>query len=305
MNLSGCYSLENKENLYQVLKPASASTHRTFGQDITNLILRPHDSDKIDSQDPQRLGYYAHEIFAYLHKVENNFQANFGYLKAQFEINESMRSILIDWVIEVHLKFKLMPETLFLTVNIIDRFCEAAIVSRHNYQLLAISALLIACKYEEITVPDIKSLSFISDHTYSQKEILAMEGSILRALHFNVTVTTPFRFLERYARLIHMDNLAFNLAHYTIELSLMDYKMLKYSPSQIAASSIYLTNKLYNNDSAWPQILIEESPYNDTDLRACAKELCLNLQGSRQSPFQALFKKFSLPRFCEVAKMVF
>lgn len=96
MNLSGLYSTENKENIYQVIKPPTANAQRSFGQDITNLILKPLDADNIDSNDPQRLGSYAHEIFKYLYTTENSFIASSGYMQKQIEINESMRSILID-----------------------------------------------------------------------------------------------------------------------------------------------------------------------------------------------------------------
>lgn len=203
------------------------------------------------------------------------------------------------------MKFKLLPETLYLIVNIIDRYAELTTISRQAYQLVAIAALLVACKYEEIQVPDLKSLSLISDSTYTSKEILVMESSILSVLNFNITIVSSYKFLERYARLMFMDSLAFSLANYILELSLVDYKMLKYPPSHIAAASIYLTNKLYNSEAAWPLVLNEESPYMDSDLRACARDLCVNLQGARLSVYQALFKKYSLSRYNEVAKMVF
>lgn len=51
-------------------------------------------------------------------------------MSVQQDINEKMRGILIDWVIEVHLRFKLLPETLFLTVTLIDRYCEKQQVHR-------------------------------------------------------------------------------------------------------------------------------------------------------------------------------
>ena len=53
----------------------------------------------------------------------------------QTDINDKMRAILIDWLVEVHLKFKLMPETLFLTHNLIDRFLSKKVVTRKNLQV--------------------------------------------------------------------------------------------------------------------------------------------------------------------------
>ena len=86
-----------------------------------------------------------------------------------------MRGILVDWIIEVHLRFKLLPETLFLTVNLIDRFLEKTEIMRTRLQLVAVSALLIASKYEEIYVPELKDFVFISDNAYTKEEIIDME----------------------------------------------------------------------------------------------------------------------------------
>jgi cyclin B len=72
------------------------------------------------------------------------------YMESQPHINERMRSILVDWLVEVHLKFKLVPETLYLTVNLIDRYLERMEVSRPKLQLVGVSCLLIASKYEEM-----------------------------------------------------------------------------------------------------------------------------------------------------------
>lgn len=93
----------------------------------------------------------------------------------QTDINEKMRGILVDWIIEVHLRFKLLPETLFLTVNLIDRFLEKTEIMRTRLQLVAVSALLIASKYEEIYVPELKDFVFISDNAYTKEEIIDME----------------------------------------------------------------------------------------------------------------------------------
>lgn len=89
-------------------------------------------------------------------------------MSQQPEINDKMRSILIDWLIEVHLKFKLLPETLFITVSIIDRYLEKQKVSKSKLQLVGVTALFIAAKYEEIYPPEIKDFVFITDNAYSK-----------------------------------------------------------------------------------------------------------------------------------------
>jgi cyclin B len=151
-----------------------------------------------------------------------------------------MRAILIDWLIEVHLKFKLLPETLFLTVNLIDRFLEKSSIQRTKLQLVGVTSMLIAAKYEEIYAPEVRDFVYITDKAYTKEEILKMEQLILMTLDFNITAPSSYRFLERFTKIVNGDMLMFNLARYLIELPLIEYRMLKYTPSNIAASAVYL-----------------------------------------------------------------
>ena len=104
------------------------------------------------------------------------------YMNHQKDINQSMREILIDWLIEVHLKFGLLQETLFLTVNLIDRFLSTTSVNRNKLQLVGVTAMLIASKYEEIYPPIVSDFVYITDNAYTKEEILAMEEHMLMAL---------------------------------------------------------------------------------------------------------------------------
>lgn len=118
--------------------------------------------------------------------VEGGTLSNQAYMRKQQDINESMRAILVDWLIDVHLKFKLLPETLFLTVNLIDRYLSLKPMARGKLQLLGVAALLISTKYEEIYPPTCKDMVYITDNAYSKEDILAMESNVLIALDFNI-----------------------------------------------------------------------------------------------------------------------
>ena len=137
-----------------------------------------------------------------------------------------MRAILVDWLIEVHLKFKLLPETLFLTINMIDRYLERQVVQRTKLQLVGVTAMLIASKYEEIYAPEVKDFVYITDKAYTKEEILRMECHMLTTLDFDMTVPSAFRFLERFAKVDSTDVIMFNLACYLLELPLVEYRML-------------------------------------------------------------------------------
>ncbi len=220
----------------------------------------------------------------------------------QKDINEKMRAILIDWLVDVHLKFKLLPETLFLTVNIIDRYLEKNAIARQKLQLVGVAAMLIACKYEEIYAPEIKDFVYVTDKAYTKEDILFMEGTILCGLDFNLTFTSSFRFLERYAALSNFDEKMVMLARFLLEMSLVEYKMLKYSLSNLASSAVYLVNKIKKKE-AWSEVLSRNTRYQEPQIRQCAKDLCLLLQNIEKSNLQAVRKKFSAPKFFEVAKI--
>lgn len=151
--------------------------------------------DRFDISNPQQVAEYANEIFSFLHEKEGDFLPRYGYMKQQTDINEKMRAILVDWLIEVHLKFKLLPETLFLTVNLIDRFLEIEVVMRQKLQLVGVTAMLIASKYEEIYAPEVRDFVYITDKAYSKEEVLDMEYHMLTKLDFNCTTPSSFRFL--------------------------------------------------------------------------------------------------------------
>lgn len=90
----------------------------------------------------------------YMCLIQDESRVN-DYMEFQPELNHKMRAILVDWLIEVHRKFELMPESLYLTINILDRFLSMKTVPRRELQLVGISSMLIACKYEEIWAPEV------------------------------------------------------------------------------------------------------------------------------------------------------
>ena len=188
-----------------------------------------------------------------------------------------MRTILIDWLIDVHRKFKMVPETLFLAVHIIDKYLEKCQISRHSFQLLGTSALFVASKYEEIYPPGLKDFADITDNTYSKKDILDMESKILIALDFSLTVASPLKFLDRYARLIAEDKRVYLLGRYLLELAMMEYKFTKYIPSNLAASALYLANKIFKKSECWNETIEYHAKFNEFEIRPCAKELCILL----------------------------
>jgi G2/mitotic-specific cyclin-B, other len=158
------------------------------------------DIDEADRDDPLTAAEYVNDIFRYYQRVEPTLRVGTDYMAKQNDINDKMRAILIDWLVDVHLKFKLMPETLYLTTNLIDRFLEVKAVSRKHLQLVGVTAMLIASKYEEIWAPEVRDFVYISDRAYNRDQILQMEKIMLNSLGFNLTVPTPYPFLNRFLK---------------------------------------------------------------------------------------------------------
>lgn len=160
-------------------------------------------------------------------------------MSQQRDVNARMRAILVDWLIEVHYKFKLAHQTLFLCVHIIDRYLQVTQVARAKLQLVGVTALLIACKYEEIYPPELRDCVYITDAAYTKEEILEMERNILQDLDFQLTVPTAYHFLTRYLELLNAPALMRNIAGYYADRNLQEHSMLQYAPAHYAAAAVY------------------------------------------------------------------
>lgn len=156
------------------------------------------------------------------------------------ELNGMMRSILVDWIVEVHMKFRLLPETLYLCVNIIDRYLSCVPVQRNRLQLVGVTALLIACKYEEIYPPEVKDCVYITDRAYTRQEVLDMEAHIVKVLKFTLTVPTGHPFLQRFLHVTQATTVVRCLASYYLERMLQEHSALQFKPSVLAATAVAL-----------------------------------------------------------------
>jgi G2/mitotic-specific cyclin-B, other len=223
----------------------------------------------------------------------------------QSDINPKMRAILVDWLVDVHLKFKLMPETLHLTVNLIDRYLERKVTVRSRLQLVGVTAMLLASKYEEIYAPEVRDFTYITDSAYTRQQILSTEASMLAALKFKVTVPTAYVFTRRYlkAAKLHEDRVAINLAHYLVERTLQEYSMLRFLPSVVAAAAVNITARtLASNPRAWDATLEHYTQYKQADLEPCVRAIEALLDDAT-STLHAVEKKYATKKYFEASKI--
>jgi G2/mitotic-specific cyclin 2 len=171
------------------------------------------------------------------------------YMKHQVHLQWRMRGILVDWLIEVHAKFRLLPETLFLGVNLVDRFLTARTVTVERLQLIGITALLIASKYEEVMAPSIEAFIYIADGGYTEEEILKAERYLLKVVNFDLSYPNPMNFLRRISKADDYDIHTRTIAKYLIEISLVDDRFLRYTPSLVAAAGMFLSRQMMERGS--------------------------------------------------------
>lgn len=212
-------------------------------------------ADLKNSENCYQVHEYQGAILEQMLKKEENFLPIQGYMENQQDLKPKMRSLGLEWVSEVALKFKLLPETYFLTVNYVDRFLSKAVVARSDLQLVLVAAMKIAGKYEEIYPPENQDYLYICDGSYTEEQLLECEAQILQVLDFDMSAHTTQRFLERYLILDESDDLLRNYAQYLIECSAIEYDFVGLKPSLIAASALYLSKKILKRKPAWSPLL--------------------------------------------------
>nr|QYW07119.1 cyclin B2-3 [Dimocarpus longan] len=269
-------------------------------EDVGDPIV---DIDSSDLEDPLAVVEYVDDLCAHYRKTEISSCVSPNYMDHQSDINEKMRAILIDWLIEVHYKFELMEETLFLTVNIIDRFLEQQSIVRKKLQLVGVTAMLLACKYEEVSVPIVEDFVLISDKAYTRKEVLDMEKTIVNTLLFNMSVPTPYAFMRRFLKAAQSDKTLECLSFFIIELCLVEYEMLKFPPSLLAAAAIYTAQCSLYQFKQWSKTSEWHTNYSEAQLWECSRLMVSFHQKAGAGKLTGVYRKYNSRKFGYAAKV--
>ena len=287
---------EEKKNEKKIIKVNILPVFNFKGDDKNNDI----------KYNLQRAKEYLKEIHQYLKTIESKGIALSNYMSLiQTDINEKMRIILINWLIEVHFKFRLLNETLFICINIIDRYLSQKNINRRYLQLLGITSLFIASKYEEIYAPSAKDLIYMTDNAYKIDEMIKMENDILGVLKFELTFPTSLRFLELYGDILNLDEINFFRCYYLNEVSLICYNLCGVCPSLIACVCLYLNLKSnirlfkgYNEEE-----LFRITGYKKTEINSCLNILinALMIIDDPNNRFISIKKKYALDKYMKVS----
>ena len=182
---------------------------------------------------------------------------NADYMDGQTEINWQMRQTLVDWLLQVHLRYHLLPETLWIAVNIVDRFLTKRVVSLMKLQLVGVAAMFVAAKYEEILAPSVDEFVSMTGQGYSKDEILKGERIMLQTLDFKVShYCSPYSWMRKISKADDYDMQTRTLSKFIAEVCLHDHRFLRVKPSMVAAIGMYTSRKMLGGD--WVSLSLSE-----------------------------------------------
>lgn len=252
--------------------------------EIPAAVGQIEDIDSDDVGNPQLIVEYVNEIYCYLRALERKQAIKEDYLKhmdaTKLLIKPKMRNLLVDWLVDVHIQFALLQETLYLTVAILDRYLmlDAESVTTKQLQLVGVTAMFLASKYEEMYPPEIGDFIYISDRAYTETQIRKMEIRIIKTLDFDLGRPLPINFLRRGSKAGTVNAQVHGLAKYVMELSIVDYKMAHVEPSRVAAASLALAIRLMDPVQSslihlWSRTLEHYTSYKLVDLQETISSL--------------------------------
>ena len=308
-------------------KPKDKDNNKNSDNKIDNKTDNNNNNDNDIDEDDQKIYFDVSNInnvqipkeylntiyYNLLIEQESDFtpKADPDYMKMQKEINSQMRSILIDWLIDVHFKFGFTDETIFMTVLTIDRYLSVKQITRNKLQLLGITALMIACKHEEIDVPKIDDFIYITDNAYVRDEVYIMENDVLSTLNFSLLYPSPIKFYEYLSLHFNFDKTKHMMGKYLMESFLLDTKINKYKPATISCACTYVVMKFFkmeNYHEAYHKkfFLSDETKEItlDYNIKECAKDICLFVDNVNKTNYQACQKKYSKPEQEKVSVII-
>ena len=248
---------------------------------LTEILIGLKKDEKIN------IPCYSNEIFKYQNSSE---------------INEKHRAVVIEWLSYTVCYFRQSNETLFMSINIMDRYISKKRICLNNFQLVAISAYLIASKYEDTNYPLINDLIYISKNIYTQNDIISMEKDILTTLNFDIFSVSSYQFFSFFYLFTNSNNkILFYLGNLILELCLLNIEIMSYKQSLIAIGAFLVAKKsLEINGELMDNKLFYD--YNENDIKEIQKKIVLFLNKIVYSKKKCLIlEKFEKKKYLSVS----
>lgn len=267
-------NISNSQRNNVVSKKAKKST--------VSPVSKQSDSSKDDS--------YLGDVFGYLIRLEQSINVCPHYMDKQHDLKPVMRSILVDWIIQACTKFKLTDETQYYAIQYIDRFLTTTLIERSNLQLVGIGAIFIACKFEEICVPSMSDLCYITEDTYTPKELERMESKFLLALDYDLGYPTTIQFLRYIVKVFSCSRQQYYCGKFLCELMSVSYPALQWKPSEIAVSSLDILNEISTFVPALRQL--HNLQFNESSIAECKRFIRKTILNDELSEYVTVFTKY-------------
>jgi len=266
------------------------------------------DVDTADFGNTQLCSEYARSIYAYLRQLEAGLVIKKDFLRG-CSINARMRGVVVDWLIEVHTQFKMLQETLYITIYMLDRYLqvEGLTMKKSQLQLVGVTAMFIASKVEEMYAPEITDFVYITDGAYTVEEIKATELKMLQSLNFNVSRPLPLHFLRRNSKAGDVDMQQHGVAKFVMEVCLPEYELAHHPPSLIAAAALLLSLRVLQPEtplaSAWSSTLSYYSTYTARQLIPLVQRMAAAVVKAldTKAPFKAVTLKYKAKKYLGVS----
>jgi len=193
---------------------------------------------------------YQPDVIEYMHEMDSQTRPVVETIDLQPELQWYMRPYLIDFLIEIHLQYRLRPETLYLAINVIDRYVSKRVVFKKHYQLVGCAALWIAAKYEDAKerVPSVQELGTMCCGAYEESSFLQMEGHVLSTIGWQLGHPTAEAWLRLFSIGAHREQAGEfeaastgHLARFMMELTLFHRSYVGLKSSDIAAGALLLS----------------------------------------------------------------
>ncbi|KAK9501562.1 hypothetical protein O3M35_012265 [Rhynocoris fuscipes] len=248
---------------------------------------------------------YAENIYNYLRELELKYRIKKWPFNSN--VNEQMRATLIDWLVEIHLEYDLLQETLHLAVSLVDRYLQIANdVTVKNLQLVGVCCMAIATKYEEVQPLAVSDFLYLCNNTYKKYEFLKMERTILNNIDFQIARPLTIYFLRRYSLASRADRKQHVCAKYLLDLALLDASLCHVRPSLLAACAFFISTCLLKDKfdaNYWNDQLIFYSKYEYENIRIYTSKFC-KLVLSNDKYFKTVKKKYSAKEFDSVSNRI-
>lgn len=296
MNYIDIYK-ENRSSSYK--KSIEAARKALSSLSFNRLPIR-HSPSPLE-RNSKLVHEYTKDIMSNLRQEEISIDLSKDFLKHQVESTQHSRAILINWLISIHRYLKLLTETLHLAVSMIDRYLHKKSVSKYQLQLLGVTCLYLAAKYEEIYPPEFSKFLKICENAYSKTQVILMEKEILKVIDFRINVPTSWVFFVKWTDSLGLHKLEMSMGQYLIELSLVEAGMCRFRPSLKAACAIFIGQRQFKKDVGWR--LQGVTGYSEVDVKECMGEMMQILQLARFCPLKSVREKFSTHEFESVSSL--